>query len=174
VAGYASAPTAPLGQYTIVVDHCHQISACAMASATRHRPAAAAVALRRQVGDSADRETAKPLTTLGGVEPDISGIMRVSWTAAMADWATVASMATAGGTLVLAVATFASVRSANRSAAALICRPDRRAVAAGGAASAAGDLALEDPPQKIEFTKGKRGPSGAAGLTASRACEASS
>jgi hypothetical protein len=34
----------------------------------------------------------------------------------MADWATVSSLATAGGTLVLAVATFASVRSANRAA----------------------------------------------------------
>jgi hypothetical protein len=32
------------------------------------------------------------------------------------DWATVSSLATAGGTLVLAVATFSSVRSANRSA----------------------------------------------------------
>ena len=32
----------------------------------------------------------------------------------MTDWASVASFATAGGTLVLAVATFASVRSANR------------------------------------------------------------
>src|ERR1700745_3445342 len=34
----------------------------------------------------------------------------------MADWVTISSLATAGGTLVLAVATFASVRSANRSA----------------------------------------------------------
>jgi hypothetical protein len=34
----------------------------------------------------------------------------------MADWATISSLATAGGTLVLALATFASVRSANRSA----------------------------------------------------------
>jgi hypothetical protein len=34
----------------------------------------------------------------------------------MADWATISSLATAGGTLVLAIATFASVRSANRSA----------------------------------------------------------
>ncbi len=34
----------------------------------------------------------------------------------MADWATISSLATAGGTLVLACATFASVRSANRSA----------------------------------------------------------
>ena len=34
----------------------------------------------------------------------------------MADWATISSLATAGGTLVLAVATFASVRSGHRSA----------------------------------------------------------
>jgi hypothetical protein len=34
----------------------------------------------------------------------------------MADWPTIASLATAGGTLVLAVATFGSVRSANRAA----------------------------------------------------------
>jgi hypothetical protein len=34
----------------------------------------------------------------------------------VADWVTISSMATAGGTLVLAVATFSSVRSANRSA----------------------------------------------------------
>lgn len=34
----------------------------------------------------------------------------------MADWATISALATAGGTLVLAAATFASVRSANRSA----------------------------------------------------------
>jgi hypothetical protein len=34
----------------------------------------------------------------------------------MADWVTISSMATASGTLVLAIATFSSVRSANRSA----------------------------------------------------------
>jgi hypothetical protein len=34
----------------------------------------------------------------------------------MADWVTVSSLATAGGTLVLAIATFGSVRSANRAA----------------------------------------------------------
>jgi hypothetical protein len=34
----------------------------------------------------------------------------------MADWVTISSLATAGGTLVLAVATFSSVRSANQSA----------------------------------------------------------
>ena len=32
------------------------------------------------------------------------------------DWAAIASLATAGGTLLLAVSTFASVRSANRAA----------------------------------------------------------
>jgi hypothetical protein len=34
----------------------------------------------------------------------------------MADWVTISALATAGGTLILAVATFASVRSANRAA----------------------------------------------------------
>src|ERR1700746_2636792 len=34
----------------------------------------------------------------------------------MADWVTISSLATAGGTLVLAVATFSAVRSSNRSA----------------------------------------------------------
>lgn len=34
----------------------------------------------------------------------------------MADWVPISSLATAGGTLVLAVATFGSVRSANRAA----------------------------------------------------------
>jgi hypothetical protein len=44
----------------------------------------------------------------------------------MADWVTISSMATAGGTLVLAVATFSSVKSANRSA-----RVAERALLAG-------------------------------------------
>jgi hypothetical protein len=34
----------------------------------------------------------------------------------MADWVTISSLATAGGTLVLAVATFSSVTSSDRSA----------------------------------------------------------
>jgi hypothetical protein len=34
----------------------------------------------------------------------------------VADWQTISSLATAGGTLVLAVATFSAVRSSNRSA----------------------------------------------------------
>lgn len=44
----------------------------------------------------------------------------------MADWATISSLATAGATFVLAVATFSSVRSANRAA-----RAAERAVLAG-------------------------------------------
>jgi hypothetical protein len=44
----------------------------------------------------------------------------------MTDWATISSLATAGGTLVLAVATFGSIRSANRSA-----RVAERALMAG-------------------------------------------
>ena len=44
----------------------------------------------------------------------------------MADWVTISSLATAGGTLVLAVATFSSVKSANRSA-----RVAERALLAG-------------------------------------------
>jgi hypothetical protein len=61
------------------------------------------------------------------------------------DWATISSLATAGGTLVLAVATFASVRSANRAARAAerslldglrpLLVPSRR----------------QDPPEKISF-----------------------
>jgi hypothetical protein len=44
----------------------------------------------------------------------------------VADWVTISSLATAGGTLVLAAATFASVRSANRSA-----RASEQALSAG-------------------------------------------
>jgi hypothetical protein len=61
------------------------------------------------------------------------------------DWTTAASLATAGGTLILAVATFASVRSSNRSARLAeysmqigirpLLMPSR----------------LEDPPQKIRW-----------------------
>jgi hypothetical protein len=38
----------------------------------------------------------------------------------LADWTTISSLATAGGTLVLALATFASVRSANRAVSPLV------------------------------------------------------
>ena len=50
----------------------------------------------------------------------------------MADWVTISALATAGGTLVLVAATFASVRSANRSA-----RATERALLAGTAGAGA-------------------------------------
>src|SRR5689334_17052486 len=63
----------------------------------------------------------------------------------MADWSTIASLATAGGTLVLAVATFTSVRSANRAARvaeqSLLTRTRPLVVPSR----------LEDPPEKIGF-----------------------
>jgi hypothetical protein len=46
-----------------------------------------------------------------GRGPPCTSLQSVNW-----DWASIASLATAIGTLVLAVATFASVRSANRAA----------------------------------------------------------
>lgn len=65
------------------------------------------------------------------------------------DWATISSLATAGGTLVLALATFASVRSANRSAriAEVALQEQRRPVLAPSR--------LEDPVQKIMFVEGR-------------------
>jgi hypothetical protein len=63
----------------------------------------------------------------------------------MADWATISSLATAGGTLVLAVATFAAVRSSNRSAriAEVALQEQRRPVLV--------QSRPDDPPQKIMF-----------------------
>jgi hypothetical protein len=63
----------------------------------------------------------------------------------MADWVTISSLATAGGTLVLAVATFASVRSANRSAriAEVALQEQRRPLLV--------QSRLDDPEQKIMF-----------------------
>jgi len=63
------------------------------------------------------------------------------------DWPTIASLATAGGTLVLAFATFASVRSANRSAriAEIALQEQRRPLLAPSR--------LEDPTQKIMFVE---------------------
>jgi hypothetical protein len=78
----------------------------------------------------------------------------------MADWVTISSLATAGGTLVLAVATFASVRSANRSAriAEVALREQRRPVLV--------QSRLDDPEQKIMFVDRHwvRAPPGGAGL----------
>jgi len=64
----------------------------------------------------------------------------------MADWATISSLATAGGTLVLAVATFAAVRSSNRSAriAEIALQEQRRPLLAGSRLGV-------DPEQKIMF-----------------------
>jgi hypothetical protein len=64
------------------------------------------------------------------------------------DWATISSLATAGGTLVLALATFASVRSSNRSAriAEAALQEQRRPVLAPSR--------LEDPLQKLMFVDG--------------------
>jgi hypothetical protein len=66
----------------------------------------------------------------------------------MSAWDTVSSLATGGGTLVLAVATFASVRSANRSArtAELALQEQRRPVLVHSR--------LGDPEQKIMFVDG--------------------
>ena len=72
------------------------------------------------------------------------------------DWATISSLATGAGTLVLAVATFASVRSANRST---------RIAPTGSAGRTAAPPApsrLEDPQEKVGFVDGKwlRAPGG--------------
>jgi len=63
----------------------------------------------------------------------------------MADWATIASLATAGGTLVLAVATYASVRSSNRSA-----QASERALSAAIRPVLVASK-LQDPFEKVGF-----------------------
>jgi hypothetical protein len=64
------------------------------------------------------------------------------------DWTTVASLATAAGTLVLAIATFSAVRSSNRSAriAEAALQEQRRPVLAPSR--------FDDPKQKISFLEG--------------------
>ena len=66
----------------------------------------------------------------------------------MTDWATISALATAGGTLVLAVATFASVRSANRSA-----RVAEQALMVNMRPLLIPSR-LNDPPQKVFFQEG--------------------
>jgi hypothetical protein len=68
---------------------------------------------------------------------------------AMADWGTISSLATAGGTLVLGVATFAAVRTSNRSAriAETALQEQRRPVLV--------HARLDDPVQKIRFGDGR-------------------
>jgi hypothetical protein len=61
----------------------------------------------------------------------------------MTDWPTIASLATAGGTLVLAAATFAAVRSANRAA-----RTAERSLLAGTRPLLVG-ARQQDPTQKV-------------------------
>ena len=65
------------------------------------------------------------------------------------DWVTISSLATAGGTLVLAAATFASVRSANRAA-----RAAERSLLAGLRPLLLPSK-LDDPPQKVGFADEK-------------------
>jgi hypothetical protein len=63
----------------------------------------------------------------------------------MADWATISSMATASGTLVLGVATFSAVRSANRAN-----RVTERALLAGIRPVLVSSR-MDDPVQKVGF-----------------------
>lgn len=67
----------------------------------------------------------------------------------MADWATISSLATAGGTLVLAMATFAAVRSSSRAA-----RAAEESLLLGLRPLLVPSR-LDDPPQKIGFADGK-------------------
>jgi hypothetical protein len=67
----------------------------------------------------------------------------------MADWGTISALATAGGTLVLAAATFSSVRSGNRAA-----RVAERSLMAG-LRPVLMPSKLDDPPQKVGFADGK-------------------
>jgi hypothetical protein len=65
----------------------------------------------------------------------------------MADWSTISSLATGAGTLVLAVATFAAVKSSNRSAriAEIALQEQRRPLFAASR--------FDDPDQKIMFVE---------------------
>jgi hypothetical protein len=67
----------------------------------------------------------------------------------VADWTTISSLATAGGTLVLAVATFSSVRSANKAA-----RVAERAFQVG-LRPVLMPSRLEDPPEKMRWLEGR-------------------
>jgi hypothetical protein len=67
----------------------------------------------------------------------------------MADWVTISSLATAGGTLVLALATFSSVRSANRSA-----RVAERSLLAG-LRPVLTPSREDDPTERVRFGDGQ-------------------
>jgi hypothetical protein len=81
----------------------------------------------------------------------------------VADWATISSLATAGGTLALAGVTLASVRSANRAA-----RVAERSLLAG-LRPVLVPARYDDPPQKINFGEGEmlKVPGGSAALEVS-------
>jgi hypothetical protein len=68
----------------------------------------------------------------------------------VADWVTISSLATAGGTLVLAVATFASVRSANRAA-----RVAEQSLLLGLRPLLVTSRYDVDPDQKVGFVDGR-------------------
>ena len=79
---------------------------------------------------------------------EASGRETAGMTLLAVDWATIASLATAAGTLVLAIATFVAVRSSNRSAriAEIALQEQRRPLLAPSR--------LQDPNQKIMFLEG--------------------
>lgn len=83
--------------------------------------------------------------TTGGSDQDSYGNPAVNLPSMPPDWATISSLATAGGTLVLAVATFGSVRSANRAA-----RSAERALQVGLRPVLFGSRP-QDPEQKIRW-----------------------
>jgi len=87
----------------------------------------------------------------------------------MTNWATIASLATAGGTLVLAVATFVSVRQGNRATriSEQAARVAEQSLLAGRRPLLANSR-LQDPKQQIEFSEGEavEVPGGHAGLQA--------
>src|ERR671935_1804258 len=68
----------------------------------------------------------------------------------MADWATIASVGTAAGTMVLGAATFAAVRSANRAA-----RISERSLQVG-LRPVLLPSRPEDPPERVIFGDGRR------------------
>ena len=74
----------------------------------------------------------------------------------MTDWATIASLATAGGTLVLAVATFASVRQGNRATriSEYAARVAEQSLLAGRRPLLMNSR-LQDPKQRVEFKGGE-------------------
>ena len=85
----------------------------------------------------------------------------------MTDWSTIASLLTAAGTLVLAVATFASIRSANRSAriSEQSARTAERSLLRGQRPLLVNSR-LQDPEQKTQYLEGVwlRVPGGSAAL----------